>query len=205
MQTSTGREVQLVVRLGEMAIGTATVAGMLPSVIPAPQFRSIVGGVDGIVGRDFLGHFNYTLDYRKKLLRWTAEPGAASDTHLQMLRESDRFIVRVPAAASHGPLSLVPDSGAEVFVLFERDGRTALPVRQSPELADVVGVGADRSAAQLARVRELRIGAITMTNVRTVVMHRAVGDRAEADGLLPLHIFGSVSFNCRDGYLVVRK
>lgn len=205
LRTSTGSETQLVVRLGRMTIGAASAEGVLPSVIPAAQLESALPGVDGIVGQDFLGNFNYTLDYRKKLLSWTIEPNAASGTRLRMVREGDRFLVQVPAAAGGGDLSFVPDSGAEAFVLFERGGQTALTVEPSEGLASVSGAAGHPVDAQLARVRELRIGAATLKNVRTVVMHRADDDRAEGDGLLPLRLFASVSFNCRDGYVVLRK
>jgi hypothetical protein len=30
------------------------------------------------------------------------------------------------------------------------------------------------------------------------------GERREPDGLLPLHLFGSVQFNARDRYLVIQ-
>jgi hypothetical protein len=51
----------------------------------------------------------------------------------------------------------------------------------------------------------MRVGAVTLRNQPAVVLEREGSNLAEGDGLLPLHRFSSVSFNNREGYLVVRK
>ena len=53
-------------------------------------------------------------------------------------------------------------------------------------------------------LRQLRIGSVTVRNQRAVLVSREGVDAREGDGLMPLHLFASVSFNSHEGYLVVR-
>jgi hypothetical protein len=64
------------------------------------------------------------------------------------------------------------------------------------------------SGEQFARTMtldELRLGSLTVRNQRVAVIARNQEDVAEGDGLLPLHLFASVSFNAREQCLVLRR
>jgi aspartyl protease len=74
----------------------------------------------------------------------------------------------------------------------------------APGSAEVFGLAGRRVDARQMVLRELRVGSVKMKNQPAVVMERDAQDAQEGDGLLPLHVFASVSFNCREGYLVVR-
>ena len=56
-------------------------------------------------------------------------------------------------------------------------------------------------------MRELQIGDVTVRNQLVAVIAREAGDEVEGegDGLLPLHLFASVTFNAREQSLVVRR
>jgi hypothetical protein len=54
-------------------------------------------------------------------------------------------------------------------------------------------------------LRELRLGSLTIRDQPVAVVPRDANDEAEGDGLLPLHLFASVSFNAREQCLVLRR
>lgn len=205
VRTATGTDVQVVVQLARMAIGSAVAADLMPSVIETAEFQPAFPGIDGVLGQDFLSQFNYTLDYRQHQLMWMAEAPSHADARLDMVRVGDRFMVRVPANGTQPALWLVPDTGANMFVLFERSGRIAVPIFWPDRPADVLGVSGARTTGRIATVRELRLGAVTMRDVEAVVIPRAADDGGSGDGLLPLRCFSRVSLNSREGYLAVRK
>jgi hypothetical protein len=99
---------------------------------------------------------------------------------------------------------LVPDSGAPTVVVFERKGRTAVPVEY---LDQPVGVSAIalRTVGRGGLLRELKVGALTVHNLPVVVVEGTGPNTIEGDGLLPLHRFSSVSFNNQEGWMSVRR
>jgi hypothetical protein len=201
--TPAGAQVQPVVGVEQMAIGICSVPRLMPSIVSRAELRSLEPGIDGVVGQDFLRAFDFTIDYRRKRLRWTA--GAAdTDARLPLVRAGDRALVALAANESEVPVLLVPDSGTDGFVVFERDGRTALKLEPVDAFADVSALGVHQ-AARGAILRRLTVGAVTLRDEPTLVVSRQGANSVEGDGLLPLHRFSSVSFSNSEAYLVVRR
>lgn len=201
--TPAGTQLALVVRVERLAIGDASVLGLTPSVVSIAGLRQIEKDVLGVIGQDFLATFNYTLDYRGKRLRWTAEAETALE-RLPLVRVGERSLVRLPGGEGREPVLLVPDSGAESFVIFERDGLTAIAVDSLHHSAFVSGLALQQEGRR-GVLRQLRVGGITLRNQSAVVV-RAEGARASrGDGLLPLRQFSSVSFHNSEGYMTVRR
>lgn len=199
--TIAGSETRLVVRAHQMTVGDATGDNLMPSVDSTEQLRAIEPGVDGILGQDFLSALNYTVDYRRNRLRWSADQATGKRARLPLIREAGRQFVQLPG--KHVPVLMVPDSGSEGFIIFARNGRTPFVVNYTTEVIEVV-VLAGRQVGRGAVVREFQVGAVTLRNQRAVVVSREGPSAGEGDGLLPLHHFSSVSFNNHEGYLVVR-
>jgi hypothetical protein len=99
---------------------------------------------------------------------------------------------------------MVPDSGSEGVVIFERNGRTAMQVEDTGHSVAVAAV-ALRQAGRGVVLRELRVGAVTMRDQPAVVVPAGGSSALEGDGLMPLHQFSSVSFNNTEAYMVVRR
>ena len=89
-------------------------------------------------------------------------------------------------------------------MIFERDGRTAVRVESTSEGFGVSGL-ASRQPGRGARLRELKVGGVTLRNQPAVVLERRGARTVEGDGLLPLHPFSSVSFSNSEGFMVVRR
>lgn len=177
--TNAGSELRLVVRLASVSIAAARVEHLLAPVLPAARLDAIGSGVRGVLGQDFLSAFNYTLDYRHARLTWDGPLTCAAPDAVRLIPADGRFVMTVERD-SGVPLRLVPDSGADAPILFQ-------PLR---------------TREPRSRLGRLRIGTISWTDVAAVNVERTDPD---ADGLLPLHRFSSVSFAAGGSCLVARR
>jgi predicted aspartyl protease len=199
--TSTGSEIRSVVRVTQTSIGSVRSENMLASVAPSAQLASIARGIEGIIGQDFLFSFNYTLDYRRRRLVWTDAALDVDGTRIPLVARRGRYLAQVPVRGNDTPALLVPDSGANGFVMFARNGRTRVPLESAPHVTSIRSVSGRRDVRTMM-MRELRIGEVTLRDQPVAIIAR--DDESEGDGLLPLHLFASVSFNAREGYLLLR-
>ena len=174
--TSAGSDMRLVVRLASLALGPARVGAILAPVLPTAHLARLGPDVQGLLGQDFLSAFNYTLDYRRARLVWDDQATCDAAGAVRMTAAEGRFVMAVENGDGR-PLRLVPDTGAEVAVLFA--GRT--PARS---------------------ISRLRVGSTALGDLRPVVVSR---EDENADGLLPLHGFASVSFAAQGACVTVRK
>jgi len=126
------------------------------------------------------------------------------------LRESEgRFLIDLPQnAGERAPARFVPDSAADGLVLFNRPGTNQLLSDTAAERGQLVTLGGAR-AGRLVVLKRLLIGAAAVWNQPAIVLiddadgNPGAPEAPEGDGLLPLSLFASVTFNNRDGYLLV--
>jgi len=201
--TSTGPDERPVVRLELTTLGTKRSEGLLVSVADATRLARISRGIDGVIGQDFLSALNYTLDYRRRRLTWNDNGATDADIRLPLVRQRGRYLVQVASTARRPPVLLVPDTGTNGMVMFERDGRTALPLDEAPGSIAVRSLSGMQQARSML-LRELKLGGAIIYNQPVAVFRRGEADAGEGDGLLPLHLFDSVSFNARERYLTIR-
>jgi len=173
--TSAGSELHLIVQLGSVAVAGSRAANLLAPVVPASRLQQLGARVRGVLGQDFLSAFNYTLDYRRARLTWDEALTCAGPEVMRLVAAEGRYVLRLDDG-----LRLVPDSGAEVAVLF----------RSSPPTETT------------ATLRAIRLGTVTLKNV---VAYNVERSDASADGLLPLHQFSRVSFAAGGACLVARR
>lgn len=201
--TPAGVEMQPVVRLRQMAIGSASLPDLRPSVVSLAELARLEPGIEGVVGQDFLGAFDYTIDYRRKRLRFAVDP-TDPRARLPLIRAGNRSLVQLAGGGGQASVLMVPDTGSEGFVIFEREGRTAVKLDQLGQLVDVSAL-AMRRPARAAVLRELKVGPVTLRDQPAVIVARERASAVEADGLLPLHRFSAVAFSNSEAYLVVRR
>lgn len=203
MVTATGRQVYPVVNIDRVEIGDARSSAVLASVVPTSRLRAAIARIDGIVGQDFLSRFNYTLDYRKRRLSWTAEPPSDDrDVRLPLVKEEGRFLVELPQ--KDRTLRFVPDSGAEALVVFERNGAAPVALVQAPWRDQLVSTTGTKDTRVMLLPR-LLVGSTIIEREVVILIARNEPDAPAGDGLLPLHLFARVSFNCAEAYIVLRK
>jgi hypothetical protein len=206
---SAGSDMRFVVRLGSVAVDSARVDALLAVVVPAARFSRLGRGVRGLLGQDFLSAFNYTLDYRRGRLTWDEPLTCDTRGAVRMTAAEGRFVMALEDDRG-APLRMVPDSGAEVPVLF----RPSSALRGSPASVEgravpagagagavVAGMSGPGRVAQVTAIETLRVGSVTLRDLRAYAIQR---EDAHADGLLPLHAFASVSFAAGGGCMVAR-
>jgi predicted aspartyl protease len=197
--TSTGSDLRLVVRLASLTMASATAHDLSAAVVPAVQLARLGHDVRGLLGQDFLSAFNYTLDYRRRRLTWDERLSCDAPGAARMTAADGRFVMALEDDNGE-PLRLVPDSGAEVAVLFRaRAGRAR---GSTAPAAMVTGLGSGERTASLATMPTLRVGSVTMRHLDAYIIERPDSD---VDGLLPLHGFSSVSFAAGGACLVARR
>lgn len=204
--TTSGIGRAVVVRLAAIGIGPHTSTSVLAPVLPTGQLHAVHRDADGIIGQDILIDAHYTLDYKHRQLIWRGRDQViAGGAHLTLRRTEGRLVVELPQdVRSQTPLSFVPDSGAEMLVLFEHQGHTTVEatVHGAQATTTISGEGHVRSAL----VSRLRIGRETLWDVPAMVTpSRDTGALIRIDGLLPLSHFSTVTFNGQAGYMTVTR
>jgi predicted aspartyl protease len=205
--SATGSELRSIVRPQLISLGSYERVEVLTLVLAAATLHDVHPKAEGIVGQDMLIEAHYTVDYRRKRLTWleaASESGAG--TRLALRRADGRVLVELPQSPQRGDVALlVPDSGASTLVLFQRHGRTAISTTMLAATTQVSTVTGD-AQVQAAVVPRLRIGTDTLWDQSAVLVAGPSGAEATGvDGLLPLNLFASVTFNGRGNYLVARR
>jgi predicted aspartyl protease len=199
--TAAGEGLRPLAQLNGLSIGPASPAMVLAMVAPANELARSVP-VDGIIGQDVLARFAYTIDYRRRQLVWHASTSEEiSGTRLAMESEGGRLRVLLPQASrAQRVLRMIPDTGADGIVFFERAHKALPPVTP----LDTVGL---KTLSGVRVVRRVLIDCLDVGKIRLkdqVGMIVAAGDNSlRGDGLLPLHLFARVTFNGPGGYLAV--
>lgn len=188
-----GEEPRLVVRVDRLGVGPVFARGVLASVVSQSALDP-AGKIRGILGQDVLAAQRYTLDFRNRRVLWhdASPPPAAGAWTTAMCFETGRFLVEFSQRSSI--LRLVPDSGSQGLVLFERMGRP-LPssfARLAPVELSTLG---NRRAVRRASIDVLHLGGLTLLNVAAAIVPRPADMAHEGDGLLPLHIFERVTLD----------
>jgi predicted aspartyl protease len=200
--TSVGSMLALIVRLPDVAVGSARVESLLATSLPANAADMLGDGILGVLGQDFLSQFNYTLDYRASRLSWDDEDQIEKGVRLALEPSHGRFVVRLPQdERCRCPVRLVPDSGADGVVLFAGTDADHLPLDaagSSIRLSTLVGEGTARGVT----VRALVVGSATLWDLPAVRVVLPEGTTEDGDGLLPLSLFARVSFRHQDSYMV---
>lgn len=199
MVTPAGRDEAYVVRLRGIAVGGGAGIDVNAAVIPADRYAA-GQQIDGLIGQDVLAAAIYTIDYRARAVVWHTSDDVLPGVRLPLLIRDNRVLVSL---AQHdgdaNPLNLIPDSGSDCLVLFAH-------ARDKVRFTSLeVGVLSSMSAVRLVRrveVEGLMIGTTRLRNPPAVIL--SSGEAGEmGDGLLPLHMFSRVTFNAREGYLIV--
>ena len=183
--SAAGDAVRAVASLDRLEVGPIVRENILPSIAPRSAFGE---GIHGLIGQDVLSTLRYTLDFKRRTVEWHDATSLPAGPVLRLAFEHGRFLVALPQGAT--TLRMVPDSGAGSLVLF-REFLTASDTSGTVELSTADGV----VSARRLRLRALQIGNRTLRDVAAVHVDRPDRHPAEGDGLLPLHLFESVTFD----------
>jgi predicted aspartyl protease len=206
IQLSTLGGTQTVIRssMRTLATGAAHAENLEVLVQDLSELRNVDSHIQGIVGQNFLSHFNYLLDYRRHALQIEQASEIRDNTEGETVRVevSDDKMLVASEIQSRGvaKLRLLLDSGANLVTLVLRPSLRIDPARRESWL-ELTASG--QAGLQVARVRALTIGsqkfndlAVALTDVQP-----ADAERVE-DGVLPTSLFKSLYVNNHEGYVV---
>jgi hypothetical protein len=167
----------------EVAIGAAKAAGQRFLFSDMEDIQRFSRGIQGLLGQEFLSHFDYLLDFAKARLTFGAVN--MEGTHL-------------PLAMTHGVPSvatslgvLLLDSGAGQLVLFGAGDGT----RRISTASGFAYMGSSAGG-------ELVIAGRTVQYGKALTVLRK-NEKVDAAGLLPVRLFQAVYVCNSEGYLVL--
>jgi hypothetical protein len=189
--TPIGEEVRPVVRLETVQLGRVATSPVLASLVRGDTLDR-AGIIQGLIGQDVLKDRRYTLDFLHRRVAWhdgLSVPARECGLPMRWMRE--RF--QVELAQGDRTLRFVPDSAAHGLVLFNRR-RVRLPIEFDRRWSDLSTLG-HRTRVRHGRLRELRLCSVTLRDAAAVVVERGDAAHGEEDGLLPMHLFDTVTFD----------
>ena len=210
------RELSLtIVQTASISLSGASVDGLEVSVLPSTT--ALPGGVDGILGEDFLEHFDILVDNRQHVLDLAPRNSSAATSLAESLRgervpvalegilDGGRVLHQLIVQATSPQLrpsrvSLLLDSGSNSLVLF--GGPAALaPVAQKQTINLSAIVDSSFTTASILILQQLQVGASTL---RAVSVTAPAGVAHEdADGVLPTNIFRSIFISHSGAYILL--
>jgi Aspartyl protease len=201
------RESASFTQLDLLEAGSHAVANQKVLVYGLLNLRSVDPHIRGILGEDFLEHFDMLIDYAHRLLCFDdsavmrAEvkgPHIALVTPAQMADGAPLPKLLIVAARLSGetrPVRLMLDSGANIPYLYNTSQHLVPQTMAPPSFggASLVGSGADGDQHVFSALppQEVKIGSLELSNVTflTLAYARKDSHTTEFDGLLTTDLF----------------
>jgi predicted aspartyl protease len=200
--TLAGRQTVSVSSLDTVAAGAAQVKNLPVLVQNLGQLGQMDPHIEGILGQDFLSHFNYLLDYRRQSIRIESANeirDAVEGVRIPMQVTESRMIVASEAQSrGHAKLHLLLDSGANSVVLL-RNASQALNLPAHENRSELTSSG--QIGLKVGRIHLLAIGTDQFHDLAVAVTSTEPPERI-GDGLLPTVLFHALYVNNREGFVV---
>ena len=166
------------------------------------QLRGLDARIAGILGQNFLAHFNYLIDYRRRVVRFEVGDDVRNTIdgdEVAIQSQEDRILI-ASEAQSHASaqLSLVLDSGADSLVLLRTASQRLNLPRRTPLLQVVSGGQVEMPAGT---VPMLTVGSEKFREITAILPESEPGVQM-GDGLLPTTLFRALYVNNREGFVV---
>lgn len=172
-------------------VGSAEARGVEVLIVPLDGVRSVVRRVDGILGQNFLNHFVYLIDYRRKRL-WLGEEATRRampmPSEILAERAQGRMVVPVVLARGTRPWKLIMDSGASDVMV--RCGNACPPLLEIWDGSKVLTNAGNREV-QSGLLEGIEVGGIRLVHV-PVGMVEVPPKIGHADGVLPTRYFSAI-------------
>jgi predicted aspartyl protease len=188
--------------VANLAAGSAHAENFPVLVQDLAELRKMDSRIEGIAGQDFLSHFNYLLDYRRRLIRVELAgeiEDAIEGDKVPLEVGENRMIVTLEAQSrGYSKLRLLVDSGANSVVLI-RAASQALALRAEESGLELTSSG--RVGLKIGRMHLLTVGSQQFHDIAVALPAAEIGERI-GDGLLPTALFESFYVNNREGFIM---
>ena len=200
--------------LDQLQVGTHSIPNTLAVIQDLVQLKSADPRIRGILGSNFLQHFDMLIDNRGHILclddsdtlaravKGEHVPFAQPHGSQQDLPFTQPLIVAARLSAGDAsPVLLRLDSGSNAPLLYAVDGRVARRSKGDLSILKRVANGAEQSFAILP-TQDIRIGTHSIRQVSFVMPMNSIGVGAtpREDGLLPTMAFQRVFISPVAGY-----
>ena len=169
--------------LAEVRLGSARAADQEFLFTTLDGVHALSSDIQGVLGQEFLSHFDYRLDFHAKTLDFDAPAAAGAQI------PTERLNGRIVLASSLGRLVL--DSGSDTLVLFHASAKGSV----SAGIRTAAGFAPVRSVSGL----RVRIGDRDYKPAQSVVISQP---ETPEDGLLPTSLFKAVYVSNSSSYAV---
>jgi predicted aspartyl protease len=188
-----------------LTMGRASVEQVEVLVQDLAPMRKVDSHIAGIVGQNFLGHFNYLIDFKRHTIR--VEQGdeiqaaiEGNRTSVEM-KEGRMLVASELQSRTRTRLRLLLDSGANYLTLFHA-ASLGLSATPPPAANRVSNTGGEESGTNLGNVKLLIVGQQQFRNISAALIPPASDPQRAEDGSLPIAFFRSIYVN-QDGHFVV--
>jgi predicted aspartyl protease len=202
MVTPAGAATRNVTLLRGLQVGDMQPVSVSAMVLPDDAL-SRGKGADGLLGQDVLAGRTYTIDYKRRVLVWHDKTTDHLTGHRILLTRVNGlpFVSLSGVRGAYGPARLVADSGADALVLFAAAGSA---IRSSaPMETGVLRTSAGVQLGQRILLDELDLGGFMLRRQSALLIPGREANGLLGDGLLPLHLFGRVTFDAAASLLIV--
>lgn len=203
-------------QLAQLKAGSHTVSNQEVLVYGLMNLRFVDSRIRGILGEDFLEHFDVLIDNGHKLLCLDDSGAMRAEIkgpHVELVAASETqdaerltgpLIVTARLSDGTVPVRLKLDSGTNAPFLYNTSG---LMTPISVGGGSVVGSGADGDEIVFSTLpaQDVKIGRIRLPRVTFMALAHPLKDsgRKEFDGLLSIDMFRRVFINHREHYVVL--
>jgi hypothetical protein len=188
--------------LQKLTLGLAQVRNLHVLIQDLSAERKIDPLITGVVGQNFLSHFNYLLDYQAHSIQFelSSEIRTAVEGDSVLIHTTgNRMIVvaTVQSSDDRERLRLTLDSGASAVMLVGRPSQV-IGLRENK-----VGMGTDASfGALVGRVNLLTVGPAQFHDLRVLLCREPAYWEQIEDGVLPTALFRAMYVNNKEGFVI---
>jgi Aspartyl protease len=187
--------------LQKLTLGPAQVRDLHVLIQDLSAERKIDPLITGVVGQNFLSHFNYLLDYQAHsiLVELSTEIRTAveGDSVLMHTTGNRMVVVATVQSSDQARLRLTLDSGASAVMLVGRRSQV-IGLRENK-----VGMGTDAGFhALVGRVNLLTVGSAQFHDLRVLLCREPAYWEQIEDGVLPTALFRALYVNNKEGFVI---
>jgi len=184
--------------LASLAVGSAQLESLPVLEEDLSSLRRLDRRIDGIVGQNFLSHFNYLLDYHQRTLRIEQASEILDAIDGDQVPEVRMTIAAKAQLRGDGGLRLQLDSGANGLVLMGR-AASALYFPRAQPVVETSATGA--TVLNTSHIECLTVASQEFHDLPVTLAANAPQGRIE-DGLLPTSLFATLYVNNRQGFVM---
>jgi predicted aspartyl protease len=197
---------QTVVRtsMHSLSTGSTRLENVEVLVRDLSEMRKVDPHIRGMLGQNFMSHFNYLLDYHKHLITIEATHeirDVMEGSPVSIERSDNKMLVASEAQSPERVrLRLLLDSGANLVVLIPKTSQALELSRQQNWLG---ATSSGQVGMSVGRLRALTIGPLQFHDIPVAFSspEPKESERIE-DGLLPTALFSTLYVNNQEGWLI---